>query len=201
MPVSGLPRAAWVVLGGDALSALGSGLTLPFLVVYLHQARGLELALAGLALACIAGAGLAANPLGGWLGDRLGPRTAFVAGLVVAAAGSLAVAGVRAPWQAIAAAALLGTGAGLSLPALDALLASVVAPQRRADAFGARHATLTGARPARSAPPTVSVDAGPGGAPARPAASAHDAPAAQRSARRARSRTVPTGERPAPPQA
>jgi MFS family permease len=137
-----LPRAAWIVLGGDALAALGSGLTSPFLVVYLHEARGLGLALAGLALATIAGAGLAGNPLGGWLSDRVGPRDALVVGLVVAAAGSLALALVRAPWQALAAAALLGLGAAISWPALDALLASVVAPEKRASVFGVRHATL-----------------------------------------------------------
>ena len=137
-----LPRAAWIVLGGDALSALGSGLTLPFFVVYLHAARGLDLAVAGLALATIAVAGLAGNPLGGWLSDRVGPRNALVAGLLVAAAGSLAVAFVREPWQAFAAAALLGLGVAVIWPALDALLASVVAAERRASAFGVRHATL-----------------------------------------------------------
>ena len=36
------PRDAWMLLGGVGLSALGSGLTLPFLLVYLHQVRGLE---------------------------------------------------------------------------------------------------------------------------------------------------------------
>ena len=140
--VPSLPRAAWAVLAGDAVSALGSGLTLPFFVVYLHQARGVGLGLAGLALASIAGAGLAGNLLGGWLSDHAGPRAALVAGLVTAAAGSLSVALVFAPWHAFAAAALLGVGAGLCLPALDALLAAVVGPERRADAFGVRHATL-----------------------------------------------------------
>jgi len=137
-----LPGPAWIVLGGDAVSALGSGLTLPFFVVYLHEARGLGLALAGLALAVVAGAGLAGNPLGGWLSDRVGPRDALVVGLVVAAAGSLGVALVREPWQAFAAAAVLGLGVAICWPALDALLAAVVAPERRAAAFGVRHATL-----------------------------------------------------------
>jgi MFS family permease len=140
--VPSLPRAAWAVLAGDAVSALGSGLTLPFFVVYLHEARGLGLGLAGLALASMAGAGLAGNLLGGWLSDHAGPRTALAVGLLAAAAGSLAVALVFAPWHAFAAATLLGIGAGLCLPALDALLAAVVGPERRADAFGVRHATL-----------------------------------------------------------
>jgi MFS family permease len=137
-----LPRAAWLVLGGDALVAVGSGLTSPFLVVYLHEARGLGLALAGLALAVIAGAGLAGNPFGGWLSDRVGAREALVVGLVIAAAGSLALALVRAPWQALAAAGLLGLGAAITWPALDALLAGVVGPEKRGSVFAVRHATL-----------------------------------------------------------
>jgi hypothetical protein len=39
--VPALPRSAWVVLGGDFASAVGSGLTLPFLFVYAHQVHGL----------------------------------------------------------------------------------------------------------------------------------------------------------------
>jgi len=34
-----LPRQAWVVLGGDFISAVGSGLTLPFLFIYAHRVR------------------------------------------------------------------------------------------------------------------------------------------------------------------
>src|SRR6202011_3194111 len=65
-----LPSAAWIVLGGDALSAVGSGLTLPFLLVYLHQVRGLGYGVAGLAVATVAFASLLGNPVGGVEGDR-----------------------------------------------------------------------------------------------------------------------------------
>ena len=84
-----LPRLAWVVLGGDFLSALGSGLTLPFLFVYAHRVRGLSDSTAGLVLATIALASIAGNPAGGVLADRWTARRAVMAGLVVAAAGSV----------------------------------------------------------------------------------------------------------------
>src|SRR4029434_10467325 len=107
----GLSRAAWIVLAGEALQAVGSGLTAPFLVVYLHQVCGMGLAPAGLALATIAVAGavgkppgsplaaisvagLVGTPLGGWLADRLTPRTTMIAASVAAAAGSLGLAEV-----------------------------------------------------------------------------------------------------------
>ena len=74
--IPALPRAAWVVLGGDFVSAVGSGLTLPCLFVYAHQVRHLGYGTAGLVVASIALASLAGNPLGGALADRWTPRRA-----------------------------------------------------------------------------------------------------------------------------
>jgi MFS family permease len=137
-----LPGRAWLILGGDTLSAVGSGLTLPFFVVYLHRVRGIELDVAGLILATIAVAGLFGNPLGGWLADRIGARRAVVLGLVVAAAGTVAIAAVHNPRQGFAAAALYGIGMAVLWPAEDALLATAVEAEQRSHAFAVRHATL-----------------------------------------------------------
>jgi len=49
-----LPRQAWVVLGGDFASAVGSGLTLPLLFIYAHRVRHLSDGAAGLVVATIA---------------------------------------------------------------------------------------------------------------------------------------------------
>jgi MFS family permease len=138
--VPALPRQAWILLGGVGLSALGSGLTLPFLLVYLNHVRGIELGLAALAVSTVALAGLVGNPLGGWLADRFGPRNAVAAGLVVAALGAFAVAFVREPWHGFAAAAAVGLGAAIVWPAQDALLATVVAPEQRSSVFAVHHA-------------------------------------------------------------
>jgi MFS family permease len=140
--VPALPRGAWLVLVGDAVSALGSGLTLSFLLVYLHQARGLDLGPASLAVATIAIAGVVGNPLGGALSDRVGPRATLTAGLITAAAGSLGLAAVSSSRQAFAASALLGVGVAVAWPALDALLAELVTPEQRSSAFALRHATM-----------------------------------------------------------
>src|SRR5688572_8976660 len=97
-----LPRLssrAWLILAADAISALGSGLTLPFFLVYLHQVRGIELGVAGLILSTVAVAGLLGNPAGGWLADRIGARRTVIAGLVLAAGGAAALAFVHASWQ------------------------------------------------------------------------------------------------------
>jgi MFS family permease len=140
--VPDLPREAWVLLGGDVLSALGTGLTLPFLLVYLNQVRAIEVELAGLALSTVALAGLAGNPVGGSLSDRVGPRNTLIFGLLVASAGAASLALVREAWQAFGAAALVGFGAAVVWPAQDSLLATVVSPEQRSSAFAVRHATL-----------------------------------------------------------
>jgi MFS family permease len=130
------------VLGGDALAAVGGGLTLPYLVVYLHEVRGVEIGLAGLAVSALAAAGVIGNPLGGWLSDRIGARRALIAGLVVAAAGAAGLAGVRGTGQAFAAAGTVGLGAAMVLPALDALLGGTVDPAARSAVFAIRFAIL-----------------------------------------------------------
>jgi MFS family permease len=139
--VAALPRPVWRVLAADSVSAVGSGLTLPFLVVYLH-ARGLGLGTAGGAAACLAAAGLAGNPAGGWLADRAGPSRAVVVGLLVAAAGAGLLAVVGQPWQAFPAAALAGLAAAIAWPAQDTLLARLAGAATRSTAFAVRHLTL-----------------------------------------------------------
>jgi MFS family permease len=130
------------VLGGDFASAIGSGLTLPCLFVYAHQVRHLGYGGAGLVVATIALASLAGNPLGGMLADRLTAPRALMAGLVVAAAGSVAVAAARSPAELFGAAALLGLGVSVIWPAQDTLLASAAGPGARSAVFSVRHATF-----------------------------------------------------------
>jgi len=130
-----------VVLAADLLSAVGTGMTLPFLLVYLHAVRGLSLPLAGAAAASIAVASLAGNPLGGAGSDRLGPRATLAAGLAVAGAGALMLAGAHSPWQAFAGAAGSGLGVSVAWPAQDALLGQLET-QDRSVVFGVRYATM-----------------------------------------------------------
>lgn len=137
-----LPRAAIIVLIGDAISALGQGMVLPFLLVYLHQVRGINIALAGLVLSTIALASFIGNPLGGWLSDPVGPRTTLIASLACSAVGVGIFAWATQPPLAFLAAALLGLGQSIAWPAFDSLLATLVAPRQRSAAFALRHATL-----------------------------------------------------------
>src|SRR5260370_16542096 len=43
MTSSRLPRATWLLIAGNAVSALGTGLVLPLTLIYLHQVRAIAL--------------------------------------------------------------------------------------------------------------------------------------------------------------
>jgi MFS family permease len=157
--IPALPRRAWVVLGGDFMSAIGSGLTLPFLFIYAHRVRDLSYGMAGLVVATIALASLIGNPLGGAAADRWTPRRALMAGLAVAAAGSVALALAHTATALFGAAGLLGLGVAVVWPAQDALLASLVDPAERSAVFSVRHASMNAglALGALGAAATVSI--------------------------------------------
>jgi MFS family permease len=135
-----LPRDAWTLLAGDVVSAIGSGMTLPFLLVYLHDVRGLGLGAAGLAVSAVALAGFLGNPIAGSLADRVGGRATILAGLAFCAAGSTSLAFAMHAWQAFAASATLGFGAAIVWPARSALLATLVPCERRSSAYALQHA-------------------------------------------------------------
>ena len=73
-----LPAPARRLLVGITLSAVGNGLVLPYLVIYLGQVRGLGTGVAGLVVAWQALVSLAVAPLAGTLVDRVGPRAVLL---------------------------------------------------------------------------------------------------------------------------
>lgn len=136
------PRVTWLVLGCDFLSAVGSGLTMPFFVVYLHRVRGIDLTIATLALATIAFVSFGGNVAAGSLSDRIGPRRTVMVGLCFGTAGACWFAFVHSVPAAFGAAALIGSGASISWPALDSLLASTVDETGLSSVFALRHGTM-----------------------------------------------------------
>lgn len=130
-----LPRDVYVLQTGLVLNAFGNGAANPFLVLYLHDVRGISLGVAGLAASTSAGAGLVAALAAGSLADRRGARPTMIAGLFVSAAGFALYPLVREPWQAIALAAVAGSGVGTWFTMQSSLLAAIVPVHLRHIAF------------------------------------------------------------------
>ena len=68
-----LPRDVWILQAGGLANMFGNGVIGPFLIIYLHNVRGISLGLAGLIVGANAAAALCSGFVGGALSDRLGP--------------------------------------------------------------------------------------------------------------------------------
>ncbi len=124
-PRAPLSRDTRLLLAGDGLSAVGTGLVLPLLLIYLHQVRHIQLTTTGLLLAIPGFIGLLSVPLSGVALDRFGPRNTLLvlmAGMAVAETG---LAFVHSPGEALPVLALLGVVQGATFPAYTVMLATV----------------------------------------------------------------------------
>ncbi len=73
------------------------------------------------------------------MADRWSPRRALMAGLVINAAGAVALALARNEAELFGATAIVGLGASIIWPAQDALLASLTGADQRSAVFSVRH--------------------------------------------------------------
>jgi MFS family permease len=135
-------RDARLLLTGIAADAFGTGLTLPFLVVYLHAVRGIGLETVGLIVAVPAAVALFLLAPIGVLVDHFGPRRIQMGALVAAASGALLLSRAETAPAAFVARMLTGIGAAAFWPANDALVASVVPSEIRQRYFGVSFALL-----------------------------------------------------------
>ena len=111
---TGLSGPVIVLQAGSAVNYFGTGLILPFEIIYLHQGRGLSTAVAGLVLAAVMGTAAVLTPLSGALLDRLRAKPLLVTGNLVSALGYAGFAFVDRPWQGFVCAAVGGGGFGVA---------------------------------------------------------------------------------------
>lgn len=137
-----LTRKAWTIVGADAISALGSGMIIPFLVIYLRDARGFPIEQAGLMLSTVAVAGLVAAPMTGWLIDRIGARRVLMFALTAGATAAIWLSFVDQLWEGYAWALLFGVALSSMWPSAHALMASVVEPAQRAAVYSIHFALI-----------------------------------------------------------
>ncbi|MER6434481.1 MFS transporter [Streptomyces sp900105245] len=133
-----LPRQAWVILGGELVNAIGSGATIPFMLVYLMDVCHLPASSAAALMIIRAFLGFTGAITAGPLIDRLGPKAVATASLIFAGIGSLALCLTSNPIIGISAATACTISAIVCQPALDFLLSVIVPGSRRQTAFAWR---------------------------------------------------------------
>jgi MFS family permease len=130
-----LPRLAWIYLLTRISPAIGSGLALPFVLVYLHNARGISLPAAG----GIWGARVIVMIIGsffaGRLIDRYGPVGISVVGLLITASGWIILGFATNVQVAVISSIVAGVGGGVSMPTNGALVARFITPDIRHSVF------------------------------------------------------------------
>ncbi len=133
-------------LAGIAVGRFGTGLTLPFTVILLHEVRDVPLPTVGLLLTLPGVLGLAVVPLGGALVDRFGPRAVLLTCLSLMSAGTALLAVAHSLPVIALALVVNGLGLGPSFPAGNALLTGLVAdPAQVRRAFGMQFTLLNAA--------------------------------------------------------
>jgi MFS family permease len=136
-----LPRQVWLVEAGGVVNSLGNGMVLPFIVIYLHNVRGISFAAAGLALSVGAVAALAAGLAAGSIVDRFGGRNTLLLGLALQAVAFLLFPLIREPWHAFALIAVEGAGTACFWPGQSTLL-SKLAGDRNSSAFALQRISM-----------------------------------------------------------
>ncbi len=115
-------------------------MTFPFLMIFLHEARHINLSTAGLVLATSSAAGLLTIPLAGRLVDRFGTGPTVVSWLLVSAVGSGSFFVVHSAAGAFFAAFVFGTGTAGMWNSISAMFAEVVPADQRSAIFGVSYA-------------------------------------------------------------
>ncbi|RYP83546.1 MFS transporter [Nocardioides guangzhouensis] len=131
-----LPREGKLLISVVVFEFIGTGLVLPFWVVYLHEVRGFGLDTVGVLLAVLPLAGMISSLAAGPAIDRLGPRAIQVLTLVLAISGQCVMAFAATLPLAVLGMTLTGASFGLGWPSWQSLVASVVPSAIRQRYFG-----------------------------------------------------------------
>ena len=131
-----LPREGRLLLSIVAIQFLGTGLVLPFHVVYLHEVRGFPLSDVGLLLGVPPLMGLLVVGPGGSAIDRIGARRVQLGVLSLLVVGDAVLAFATTRPVAALALAINGIAFGMMWPASQSLISTVIPQQLRQRYFG-----------------------------------------------------------------
>lgn len=137
-----LPREGRLLLSIVVVQFLGTGLVLPFLVVYLHEIRGFSLDDVGMLIGLGPLMGFVAVGPGGAVIDRYGARVVMLFTMCLEVLADVALTFASVLPVAVLAIALQGIAFGIEWPAAQSLVATVVPSELRQRYFGVNFTLL-----------------------------------------------------------
>ncbi len=129
------PQSRKIVFG-ICLNAIGGGMTLSLLLVYLHDMRGFSNTFGGLLLASASIVSIVASTPLGALVDRFGPRKVIIPGLLAASGGALSLSIVDTHFEAILALTVINAAGQAIWPTQMVILTRLTPEKDRQKIFG-----------------------------------------------------------------
>jgi MFS family permease len=137
-----LPREGKLLLSVVVFEFIGTGLVLPFHVVYLHEVRDFDLGHVGLLLGLPPLVGFLIVGPGGSAIDRFGARPILMGALVLQVVSNSLLAFATTEYAAAFALLLSGAAFGVTWPGFQSLIATVVPVELRQRYFGVNFTLL-----------------------------------------------------------
>jgi MFS family permease len=134
--MSGYPRQFWVLFFGTLVSAGGNSLVWPFMTIYVHEKLGVPLTVVGAVLAANAAAGLLSQVVAGPFVDRFGRKIPMVISLGTRAVILVGLGLANSLGAFVILVVLSGFFGSMYNPGLNAMVADIVQPKRRMEAYG-----------------------------------------------------------------
>ncbi len=129
------PSQFWTLFWGQLINSIGGGMVWPFLTIFVRERLGVPLTTVTLLFTLSSAAGLAAMSVAGPAVDRFGRRFAMIVGLAANGMILLGMSGAATlPLWAILM-LLQGLAGPLYRVGSDAMVADMIPPTRRADAY------------------------------------------------------------------
>ena len=129
------PHSKKMVLG-VLLSAIGTGMTLSLLLVYLHDMRGFTNTFGGFLLSFGAAVSLLIGGPVGALIDRIGPKKVIIVGIIAESIGTGGWACVQSHRDAIVVMSIQSVGAAFIWPPINVMLTRLTEVKDRQNIFG-----------------------------------------------------------------
>ena len=129
------PQSRKIVFG-ICLNAIGGGMTLSLLLVYLHDMRGFTNTFGGLLLAYGSIVSIIASTPMGALVDRIGPKKVMIGGLLLNSAAAFSLSQVQTHFQAVLAITFINIAGQAIWPSQSVILTRVTPEKDRSKIFG-----------------------------------------------------------------